>query len=114
MEPFDFTILAPKNRNLSLFVFSDFSEVSSVFKKSCGWLFLSANGMIDNQTWQMHHTLKHYWHPVRGQKNWSVNVPSAAQGEMLIVLKLNLRSHIEFQKLLHRFFLPYIHFNDYI
>lgn len=46
---------------------------------------ISANDMIEHQTWQMCHTLKHYWHTVRGRKNRSVNILSAAQREMFNV-----------------------------
>lgn len=68
MEPFKSNILAPKTAAFHHLVFSDFPKVSSVFMKSCRQLLLSANSMIEHQTWQMYHTLKHYWHSVGTEK----------------------------------------------
>lgn len=85
VELFKPNILTPETAAFHHLVFADFPKVSSVFMKSHRRVPLSANGMIEHQTWQMCHTLKHYWHTVRGQKNRSVNVLSAAQGEMFNV-----------------------------
>lgn len=84
-EPFKPNILTPETAAFHYLVFPDFPKVLSVFMKSHRRVSLSANGMIEHQTWQMCQTLKHYWHTVRGWKNRFVNILTAAQGETLNV-----------------------------